>query len=474
MNKIHHTYPIPGLAVALVDAQGVNFFYEGVADNKRTSFTDTTVFYSGNISELLVATTILRLVDADKISLDDPIIKHLPYFKLGGNTYRGVTIRHMLTHASGIPHHDVIFDPPSYDDHALETTTRSIEHQQPDFPFGTKIKRSPYNYDILADLVAKVTGDSFESYARKNVLIPLGMKHSSFSVRDLSSHKLAQPFHISNWLSYDLKQSDMYPYSREHAGSRGLHTTLHDISRWLKMILNNGVLEKKQFLQEKSIREFFKRAYQIDANHFTGMGWEIEHAEEKTFFSKGENAYGFTSNLTILPEERVGVITISNISGDFEANFVNQAILNLTLNRLLLQVKIPVSIQFSKTVAATGSLDSAFAWYEIIETQRDVYAISEEELSQPGVNLLYRLNRPADAIRVFEFCLEHFPDSPNVYLNIAEAQLIQQDLQKAAQALAKAKDLNPKHPDLLARIAFVEERLKVGEENALLSSRARP
>ena len=136
----------------------------------------------------------------------------------------------------------------------------------------------------------------------------------------------------------------------------------------------------------------------------------------------------------------------------------------------LSRVKIPVSIMFSRKVAITQNIDSGFAWYEQIKGQPEIYALSEEELSQTGVNLLYRLNRPKDAIRVFEFCLKNFPDSPTSYLNLAEAHLLQQALGKAATALAKAKQLHPAQPDILARIAFVEERLKVGREKASLTS----
>lgn len=470
VQDIHGSYPLPGIALTVVDRDHEEIFCEGVAHAGNTTFSDTTVFYSGNISELMVATTILRLADAGKISLNDPIVKHLPYFKLAGNGYQSITIQHMLTHSSGIPHHSVIFDPPTYDDRALETTTRSIEFQEPDFAAGTKIKRSPYNFDILADLVGKVTGEPFEVYANKNVLEPLGMKRSTFAFLDVPSNNLARPHQISDWLSYSFKESSAYPYSREHAGSRGFHTTLQDMNQWIKMMIHEGKVNEGIFLQEKTIQTFFKRYYKVDTHHFTGIAWEIEEVQGKTRYRKDESGDGFSTSITLLPLEKFGMLSVTNISGEFDASFVTHQMMKFVTGKPLSRVKIPVSIMFSRKVAATQNLDSAFAWYEQIKDQPEIYALSEEELSQPGVNLLYRLNRPKDAVRVFEFCLKNFPDSPTSYLNLAEAHLLQEALDEAATALAKAKELHPAQADVLARIAFVEERLKVGKEKASLIS----
>ena len=162
------------------------------------------------------------------------------------------------------------------------------------------------------------------------------------------------------------------------------------------------------------------------------------------------------------------MLTVTNISGEFDASFVSHQMMKLIAGTPLSRVKIPVSIMFSRKVASTQNLDSGFAWYEQIKDQPEIYSLSEDGLSQAGVNLLYRLNRPMDAIRVFEFCLENFPNSSTSYLNLAEAHLLQRALDKASTALAKAKQLNPTRPDVLARIAFVEERLKVGQEKASL------
>jgi CubicO group peptidase (beta-lactamase class C family) len=463
ISDTHATYPLPGIGVGIVHNHGEYVHYEGTA-NSTSSFSDTTVFFSGSISELLVATTVLRLADTGKISLDDPIVKHLPYFKLVGESYRSITIRHMLTHASGIPHHGVIYDPPSYDDYALEATTRSIEHQEAAFKAGSQIKRSPYNYDILADVVAKVSGEKFETYARTNVLLPLGMKHSTFSFFDIPSKALARPHHVSDWLAYQVKESVVYPYSREHAGSRGFHTTLRDINQWMAVMLNRGKLSDGEFLSEEMVAEFMKRCYRTGTKNFTGIGWDIEESFGTTVYRKGDNEYGFSASLMLMPDLHVGMLTVSNISGDFNPEFVNQEIARMVTGAKLGRVKIPASIVFSRKLAATNSLDSAIAFYNHAKDHPEIYDVSEEELSQPGVNLLYRLNRQADAIRVFEFCLENYPKSPTAYLNLAEAHLLQQDLPMAIAALEKAKQLNPESPDARARIAFVEERLKVSEE----------
>jgi len=339
-----------------------------------------------------------------------------------------------------------------------------------DFGPGTRIKRSPYNFDILADLVAKVTGQSFEVYAKKNVIDALGMRHSTFSFLDIPSNNIARPHQISDWLSYSFERLSDYPYSREHAGSRGFHTTLQDMNQWIKMMLQEGEVNDNIFLRQKTVHTFLKRFYKVDTHHYTGIAWEIEEAHGTPRYRKDESGNGYSTSLTLLPTENIGMLTVTNISGEFDASFVTHQMVGLVLGKPLSRVKIPVSIMFSRKIASTQSLDSAFAWYERIKDQRELYMLSEEELSQPGVNLLYRLNRPADAVRVFEFCLKNFPKSPDAYLNLAEAHLLQQDIEKAAVSLAKAKCFHPADADVIARIAFVEERLKVGQEKTSLIS----
>src|SRR5690606_12099933 len=157
--------------------------------------------FTGNLSQLMVATAVIRLAADGRLAIDDAVVDHLPYFRLGDNDVSDITIRHLMNQTAGIPVHANLWDGPDFSDGALARTTQSIRFQQPEFiPPGSRVKRSPYNYDILADLVAKVSGVDFEDYMQTAILTPLGMANSFFPQDAGFKDTVAQPHRIVNGL----------------------------------------------------------------------------------------------------------------------------------------------------------------------------------------------------------------------------------------------------------------------------------
>jgi CubicO group peptidase (beta-lactamase class C family) len=112
--------------------------------------------------------------------LNDPVIKHLPYFRLKDPRYKEITVRQMVTHTSGML--DVTnyhWDKPEYDDGALERYVRSLDDKTLRWAPGKEFRYSNMAFEVLGDLVAKVSGKSFEEYVAENILEPVGMKSST-------------------------------------------------------------------------------------------------------------------------------------------------------------------------------------------------------------------------------------------------------------------------------------------------------
>lgn len=451
---LYESRSLPGVAIAVV-SDDANY-YKAIGKirlSSTTPFTDSTSFFTGNLSELMVGTAVLTLVQQGKLNLDDPVVKHLPYFKLEGNTYRNITIRNLLTHTSGIPHHDAIWDLPVYDDHALESTTRSIALQQPSFEPGTQVRRTPYNYDILADLIAHASGTSFEDYVLKNLFAPLHMTKSTFSKMDLDDARIARPHRVDNWLTYSLKEEENYPYNREHAGSIGFHTSIKDITHWMNTILrdDNGLLKKPLY------HEFMKPQYKTGHNAYMGVGWEIDKLNEELRYSKTHQTGGFCAAITLIPKKRTGVLVISNTSDVFNPAMIGDQIIAYLDSNKALSLNVPIHRAMGNKLQSTGSLDSAFALYlRAKQTHAKHYDFSVESLSQLGVNLLYRLHNPEQAKRAFQFCLEQHKTSAYAHLNLAEAYLLSSEFAQAKEALHILKQLPPDHPELHSRLHFIE------------------
>ncbi|MGI9543039.1 MAG: serine hydrolase domain-containing protein, partial [Cyclobacteriaceae bacterium] len=182
------TQKMPGLTAAVVKDGKVLFTGAfGVRElGKKKLLTPEHIFHFASVSKPFVATAMVQLVEQGKVDLDDPITKYLPYFELSDERYLGITILQMLNHTSGMPDvKDYEWDKPQYDEGAAERYVRQLATEKMLWAPGTDWQYSNMAFDALGDVIAKVSGISFEEYIEKNILEPLGMDKSSFIYPDI-------------------------------------------------------------------------------------------------------------------------------------------------------------------------------------------------------------------------------------------------------------------------------------------------
>jgi CubicO group peptidase (beta-lactamase class C family) len=133
------------------------------------------------VSKPFVATAIVRLAEAGKLDLSDPVTKHLPYFRLADGRYCDITIRQILNHTSGMPEvEDYEWDRPQFDNGAAERYVRAMASERLLWAPGADWAYSNVAFEMLGDLFGKVSGLSFEDYIKTIILEPTGMNNSSF------------------------------------------------------------------------------------------------------------------------------------------------------------------------------------------------------------------------------------------------------------------------------------------------------
>ena len=144
-----------------------------------------------------------------------------------------ITVRQLLTHVAGMPDvTDYAWDRPEYDAGALERYVRGLADSSLIAAPGAGWAYSNIGFEVLADLVAKVSGQEFEVYEREHILAPLGMTHSTLLMTDIDSTATglgAQPRSDSGVVS---ARAAAYPYNRRHAASSTMHSDAHDMLRW--------------------------------------------------------------------------------------------------------------------------------------------------------------------------------------------------------------------------------------------------
>ena len=195
--------------------------------------TDTTLFGLGSISKHFTAVGALLLVRAGKLSLDDPITKYLPE---GQGVWDSVTVRHLLTHTSGIP--DYCGDDDKYPSITLDrasspdtpTLVRQIAAAKLNFRPGNDWAYSNTGFLLLSVLIERVSGEPFPAYMREHVFLPAGMMQTRYYSPIALIQGRATPYHedSAGLITHGPFISDQF----SRWGDMGILSTARDMARW--------------------------------------------------------------------------------------------------------------------------------------------------------------------------------------------------------------------------------------------------
>jgi CubicO group peptidase (beta-lactamase class C family) len=315
INEYLDWFNIPGLSIAIVRDRQVEFSKGyGVSDvNTGKRVTPDTLFSTASVTKLFVGTAIMQLAEQTRIDLNDPIIKHLPYFKLKDEGYKRITILHLVSHTSGLPDIEAeelysSWEHPDYDDAALERYVRSLQNISLVANPGESYSYSSMAYDILGDLISKVSGMPFEQYIKQRLLDPLGMEKSTVFLKDVDRSLLASPHLMDKNFRY--KVSPLIPYSRRHPACGTLFSNVMEMSRWAIANIDLGLFKKRRILRDSSYETMWRPAVRED--NPVGISWLIEEFGPYKMFSHGGGDPGYRTEFYIIPEKAVGVVVMAN------------------------------------------------------------------------------------------------------------------------------------------------------------------
>ncbi|MCU1244306.1 MAG: pbpE 6 [Acidobacteria bacterium] len=210
--------------------------------------TEETIFDAASITKVMATTpSVWLLIERGKVALDDPITKYLPEFH--GGWRDEVTIRHLLTHTSGL-RPDLDLDTPwSGYDTAMKRTMEEMPRNRPGYVF----RYSDINFLLLGELVRRVGGAPLDEFARREIFAPLRMRDTRFKPTDLSRVAPTEQLPDGTMLRGVVHD----PTSRRMggvAGHAGLFTTAADLSRYARMLLRGGELDGVRVLQATTVR----------------------------------------------------------------------------------------------------------------------------------------------------------------------------------------------------------------------------
>ena len=244
--------------------------FADVAANKAMP-TDA-LFWIASQSKPITAAALMILVDEGKVSIDDPVTKYLPEFKdqwlaveqdaehvLLRKPKQAVTVRHILSHTSGMPFKSAL-EQPTLDLLPLRDAVRSYAMTPLQTEPGTKYQYSNAGINTAGRIIEVVSGMSYEDFLDQRLLGPLGMKDTTYWPSEAQLTRLAKPYK-PNADKTGLEETTIsqlrYPLhdrTRQPMPAGGLFSTASDVARFCQMVLNDGTFEGKRVLSEAAVK----------------------------------------------------------------------------------------------------------------------------------------------------------------------------------------------------------------------------
>jgi peptide/nickel transport system substrate-binding protein len=338
---------IPGLALGIVMdgkiAYTKGFGVERVGSDKPV--TPHTIFAAGSIGKTAVATAIMQLVEAGKIDLDKPVTDYLPYFKLADERYKEITVYQLITHRSGLLEVVDWFPlPVEYDDGALERYIRTLDKTELLFAPGEQFAYSGIGFILLADIIAKTSGQTFEAYLQENIIDPLGMADTLLMIQEADQATVAAP-HVRDDAG-KVVITDRFPYRRQFAPTGVLYSSIIDMARYSAAHLQRGELEGTRILPASAYdamwdtisitgwEEFVPPILKPIQSKF-GMGWAVGEVDGHFIADHVGADEGYLAAMVLAPDDKIAVVINSNYFDDIESNISVWEITAEIMGRLL-------------------------------------------------------------------------------------------------------------------------------------------
>ncbi len=444
VTQVASDHDVPGLSVALVRNGEVVYGRSlGVSNiDAGGAVTCRSLFHMASVTKTFVGIALMQLAERGKIDLDARIVDYLPYFELTDRRYRDITVRQMMSHTSGMP--DVLdyeWENPSFDDGALEEYVRGIADQHLIADPGEVFSYSNMAYEVLGDVIAKVSGQSFEDYVEEAILGPLAMKSSRLMVRQANQRLVTTP-HLSR-LDGGVRVSGVFPYNRKHAPSSTLVSNTFEMTQIARALLNGGELNGKRILQAASIDAMWSPQMRDDV----GLSWFFSKRHGERVVSHDGHDRGFRSYLALIPKRQMAVVVSSNYDAAPVVG-LGRAVLDVALGFTPELPPEPLLKQFRRFDGTPSD------FYQRLSCEQNV--------RERGWNLfgyqLIQTGNVAAAIVIFKENVAQNPDSWNVYDSLAEAYLLDGQLDVAEQNYRKSLSLNPNNTNAVEMLKQIDEK----------------
>jgi CubicO group peptidase (beta-lactamase class C family) len=262
-----------------------------------------TIFQSGSLGKQFAATAVMMLVEAGKLALDDPITR---YFDAAPAGWRDITVRHLLTHTSGIKDWEGEKDIDYRRDYSEEQLAKVAMGLPPDFRPGTQWSYSNTGYVLLGILIHKVSGQFYGDFLHDRVFEPLGMTTARvINEADIVPNRAAGYQLVED----KLKNQDWVAPSVNTTADGSLYLTVLDLAKW------DAGLRADRLLGPGGLQQMWTPVRLANGSSYPyGFGWGIDEQRGRRLIEHGGSWQGFRAAINRYVESGLTVIALANLA----------------------------------------------------------------------------------------------------------------------------------------------------------------
>ncbi len=321
LETTRQAWKVPGCSVAIVkDGKVLATYASGLRDvDNQKPVTPQTLFAIGSSSKAFTTFVLAQLVDEHRLDWDKPVINYAPTFRLYDKAVtQMITPRDLVTHRSGLPRHDLAW----YNSSASrDELVARLAFLKPSKDFRTDWLYNNFMFLSAGWMAEKITGKSWEDNVRERIFTPLGMTSSNFSVKDssrTSDHALPYDERDDKVVAIPFRDiSVMGP-----AGS--INSNADEMAKWVIFHLSDGTHDGKVLLQKGTLDDLHAARITLPGGGETGgkdvhaqsyaLGWFTDVFRGHRRVHHGGNIDGFSALVSFLPDDNIGVVTLTNLN----------------------------------------------------------------------------------------------------------------------------------------------------------------
>jgi CubicO group peptidase (beta-lactamase class C family) len=399
-------YRIPGLAIGIVDDQDLlwarGFGYADV--EKKIPMSAETLCRVASITKTFTATAVMQLRDQGRLRLDDPISKHLAWFKMINRfpNAQPITIENLLTHSAGLPGEAAF---PYWTDHVFPTREQMIaalpKQELLQEPWAA-YRYSNLGLALAGEIVAAASGEPYAAYVRTHILEPLHMTSSSVVLPEAHRNRLA--------VSYDRLRPDGtrlvldFPDCKALIPAANISSCVNDLAKYLAFHMRYSDQSASAVLHGSTLKEM-QRVHWLNADWSSGwgLGFGVRKRGERTMVGHSGWVAGYKSHITFCPKEKIGVIVLMNCADGNPTTFSYRAY----------DLLAPLILKHRPVVAAPAKAD-LLAWQKYLGAYQDLTGWEARVMILADKLVLYEASYPP-ADNPEEGVIDLVPEAEHVF-----------------------------------------------------------